>query len=93
MFAASKDWDGLKALWIGTKGVWKMFYDLGLMDSEDIIGKTQDLKPAEWDEGFADELYGEVKKNSLYITNIGKCTQVYARPLKNVTFKDYIDNY
>lgn len=87
--AASKDWEGLKAPWIGTKGVWKMLYDLDIIKNQEIVGKTQGLKPNEWTPEFTEELFDEVRRNSLYITNIAKCTQVDARPLPNSIFREY----
>ena len=32
--ASSKEWKGLKSPWIGTKNIWSLFYDLGLLDKD-----------------------------------------------------------
>ncbi|MCA9379021.1 hypothetical protein KC640_01200, partial [Candidatus Dojkabacteria bacterium] len=39
---------------------------------------------------FADELYGAIATESIYITNIAKCTQADARPLANSIFREYL---
>lgn len=91
--SASKIWNGLKAPWIGTKAIWKMFHDLGLLDDNEIISATQQMKPSEWDEGFSSKLYKHVAKKSLYVTNIAKCTQVDARHLSNNVLREYLPSF
>lgn len=88
--SADKSWQGLKAPWIGTKNVWKMFYQLGLFD-EGLFSEIKHKKPSEWDYEFADRVYKEVEDRSIYITNLSKATQVDARPLKNSVFEDYLE--
>ena len=88
--ASSKAWTGLKAPWIGTKNVWNMFYQLGLIDNM-IIEEINTKKPIEWDYQFSEEVYKKVCNNSMYITNLSKATQVDARPLPNEVFKKYKD--
>ncbi len=76
--AASKNWQGLKAPWIGTKNIWNLFYRVGLLD-EDIYNQIKSIKGSDWTENFADEVYNDIKKHEYFITNLGKCTQVDAR--------------
>ncbi len=87
--SSNKEWKGLKALWIGTKNVWKMLYQLDLFD-EGLFNQINEKKPEDWDYKFAEKVYREVINNSLYITNLSKATQVDARPLKNEVFKKYL---
>ena len=87
--SSNKDWEGLKAPWIGTKNVWKMFYELGLFD-EDFFNEINSKKPNDWDYQFSEKVYKKVKDNSIYITNLSKATQIDARPLKNYVFKKYL---
>ena len=87
--AASKEWNGIKSPWIGTKRIWQVLTDLKLIDehiNEEIRAKT----PKKWNEQFAEEVYNHVKDKKIYITNLGKCTQSDARPLKDEVFKDYL---
>jgi len=83
-------WEGLRAPWIGTKQVWDIFENLGLLQS-DIYLKIKSIKPEEWDSDFSNEVYKDIQNHSVFITNLGKCTQVDARPLNNSVFKDYLN--
>ena len=83
-------WKGLRAPWIGTKQVWDIFENLGLLKSE-IYLKIKSIKPEEWDYDFANEVYTDIQNHSVFITNLGKCTQVDARPLSNSVFKEYLN--
>lgn len=87
--ASSKDWKGLKSPWIGTKNIWDLFYELKLLD-EDIYHKIKNIKGSDWTEDFAKEVYDNVKKYKYFITNLGKCTQVDARPLPDSVYKEYL---
>lgn len=82
--------EGIKAPWIGTKNVWKMFYQLGFFDKE-LLDNINKRKPKDWDYDFAKIIYKKVSDNSIYITNLSKATQVDARPLKNDVFKKYLN--
>ena len=87
--ASSKSWKGLKSPWIGTKNIWDLFFEVGLIDSyiyDDILSR----KGSEWTEEFAEEVYENVKKHKVFITNLGKCTQVDARPLPDSVFLEYL---
>jgi DNA polymerase len=88
--SSAKSWKGLKAPWIGTKTVWKMFYDLGFFDFK-FWNEINQRKPAEWDYGFANKVYEEVRRKSIYITNLSKATQSDAKHLKDHVFKKYLD--
>ncbi len=88
--ASNKEWKWLKAQWIWTKNIWKMFYQLWFLD-KNIFEKSQSKKSTERDYNFAETLYQEIKKNWIYITNLSKATQVDARPLNNNVFKDYLE--
>ena len=87
--ASSKDWNGLRAPWIGTKNIWDLFYELDLLD-RDIYKKIKTIKGNEWTEDFASKVYEDVKKHKIFITNLGKCTQVDARPLPDSVYKEYL---
>ena len=87
--ASSKTWKGLKSPWIGTKNIWDLFYQLKLLD-ENVYKKITKIKGKEWTENFANEVYEEVKKHKYFITNLGKCTQLDARPLPDSVYKEYL---
>lgn len=87
--ASEKSWKGRKSPWIGTKNIWDLFYSVGLQD-EKIYKKIKSIKGTEWAEEFADEVYEDVKKHKYFITNLGKCTQVDARPLPDKIYKEYL---
>ena len=88
--ASSKDWKGRKSPWIGTKNIWKLFYLSDLL-KEDTFNKIQSMKPKDWNYEFSDYVYDEIKENKIFITNLGKCTQLDARPLSNEILKKYLD--
>lgn len=88
--ASSKEWKGIKSPWIGTKNIWDLFYRLDLMDSE-IYRIIKLIKPLEWTEEFAKEVYEDVEKHKYFITNLGKCTQLDARPLPNSVYEEYLE--
>lgn len=86
--SANPKWKGIRAPWIGTKNVWKLLFESGLL-SKKFFEETQRLKSNEWTSRFAEELYSHLAKNKIYITNFAKCTQTDARPLKNDVFHAY----
>lgn len=88
--SAQKSWCGLRAPWLGTKNVWGMFSELGLI-SKSNCEKILELIPSKWIENFAENLYQELKNNKVYVTNLAKCTQIDARALKDKTFIEYRD--
>lgn len=87
--ASSKNWQGLKSPWIGTKNVWNLFFELGVLDNA-IYEKIKEIKGCEWTEEFADLVYQNVSGHKVFITNLGKCTQVDARPLPDLVFLKYL---
>lgn len=87
--ASNKRWNGLRAPWLGTKNIWKLFYGAGLLKKE-LYNLTQKKKAGEWDADFANTVYREIKNNGIYITNLSKATQQDARPLSNLIFKEYL---
>lgn len=87
--ASSKSWKGIKSPWIGTKNIWDLFYEIDLLDKK-IYNKIKTIKGADWTEKFAKEVYDNVEKHKYFITNLGKCTQVDARPLPDSVYKEYL---
>ena len=87
--ATSKEWHGIKAPWIGTKNVWNLFYKLNVID-DDIYKRIRSIKGSEWTEEFANEVYNSVSKHKCFITNLGKCTQIDARPLPDSVLEKYL---
>lgn len=88
--ASLKSWKGIKSPWIGTKNIWKLFYKVNLID-EDIYNKIISIKGSEWTEEFASLVYNNVVKHKYFISNLGKCTQVDARPLSDNVYKEYLE--
>ena len=41
-------------------------------------------------EEFAKDVYDDVEKHNFFITNLGKCTQIDARPLPDSVYKEYL---
>ena len=87
--ASDPSWNGIRAPWIGTKNIWDLFVATNLFDI-DIYNEIKNKKSSEWDEEFAEKVYNEVKKNKIFITNLGKCTQLNARPIPNTVYKQYL---
>jgi len=85
-----QSWKGIRAPWIGTKQVWDMFLELGFLQ-EDIYKKIKSYKPEEWSEEFVESVYQDISHRGGYITNLAKCTQIDARPLKDSVFREYLD--
>lgn len=88
--ASNPEWKGRRSPWIGTKNIWDLFYAVDLLD-EDIYKKIKSIKGSEWTVEFADEVYNDVEKHNFFITNLGKCTQVDARPLPDSVYLEYLD--
>lgn len=87
--ASVKSWQGRKSPWLGTKNIWKLFYQVDLLD-EEIFKEILSKKPKDWDYEFSDRVYEEVAKKRIFITNLGKCTQIDARPLTDDVLKKYL---
>lgn len=88
--ASTLSWQGLKAPWLGTKNVWRLLYKLGLFNNYELIQEIETRRPEEWTEDFANEVYNQVSNESLYITNIAKCTQSDAKHLPDSIYKEYL---
>lgn len=87
---SSKEWKGIKSPWIGTKNIWKLFYEIGVIN-EEVYKKIDSIKGKDWTYEFAEEVYKEVENNKVFITNLAKCTQTDARELKDEVFKKYLN--
>ena len=87
--ASNPSWNGIRAPWIGTKNIWDLFVATNLFDI-DIYNEIKSKKPNEWDKEFAEKVYNEVKRNKMFITNLGKCTQIDARPIQNSVYEKYL---
>ena len=88
--ATSKSWAGIKAQWLGTKQIWDFLTKCGLF-GEKLNSKIKAMKPNEWTPQFCEDVYAEVEKNGLWITNLAKCSQDDARPLSDEVFLQYKD--
>ena len=88
--ATNKEWNGIRCQWLGTKQVWKFLTNVGLFD-KNLNNQIQNMKPKDWSPKFCKEVYSEVSKQGIYITNLAKCTQDDARSLPNKVFKEYRD--
>lgn len=88
--ASVKTWHGRKSPWLGTKNIWKLFYNVNLL-TEDTYQQIMNKKPKDWDYAFCDYVYNELEQKKVFITNLGKCTQVDARPLSDEVLNKYLD--
>ena len=88
--SAHKNWRGIKAPWLGTKNVWRFLCKVGLFNKA-LLSEIEERTPKEWDYNFAERVYREVKRNSIYITNLCKATQSDARPVSNKVFKKCLE--
>ena len=87
--ASLPDWKGPYHPWLGTKNIWDLFYQVNLLD-EEIYKKIKSIRGSEWTKEFSKTVYDDIKEHKVFITNLGKCTQIDARPLKDSYFKDYL---
>lgn len=88
--ASDKSWKAIKAPWLGTKSIWDLFYEVNLLD-EDVYFSIKSKKPKDWIEEFASYVYNNIESHKVFITNLGKCTQVDARPLPDSVYIKYLD--
>ncbi len=88
--ASLKSWQGRKSPWLGTKNIWKLFHEVNLL-SDEVYNAIIDKKPKDWNYDFCDYVYQEIENNRVFITNLGKCTQVDARPLSDEVLSKYLD--
>lgn len=87
--SCGKEWKWLRAPRLGTKNIWKLLTAIWVI-SKNTFGQIQKKKPSERTEKFSLEVYQEIAKNGIYISNLAKCTQTDARPLKDSVFKEYL---
>lgn len=85
-----KWWKWIRAPRIGTKNIWKLLSSIWVI-SKKTFEQIQKLKPSERTEQFSLEVYKEIAKNNIYISNLAKCTQIDASPLPDKVFKEYLD--
>lgn len=82
-------WKWIHAPRLGTKNIWKLFASIWAI-SEKTFGQIQNMKPADRTEEISLKIYQEIASNGVYISNLAKCTQADARPLKDSVFKEYL---
>jgi hypothetical protein len=87
--ASQPGWKGPFYPWLGTKQIWDLFFETKFLD-KDIYAEIKFLKGTEWTPEFCNKVYDNIKKHKIFITNLGKCTQIDARPLKDNYFLDYL---
>lgn len=87
--ASNPNWKGPYHPWLGTKQIWDLFEAVNLLDKE-IYQEIKNIKGSEWTPEFCTKVYDNIKKHKIFITNLGKCTQIDARPLNNNYFLDYL---
>lgn len=88
--ASDPSWKGIRAPWIGTKNIWDLFVAINMFDT-DIYNEIKSKKAKDWNIEFAERVYNEVKRNKMFITNLGKCTQIDARPIQNTVYEEYLN--
>lgn len=88
--ASLANWHGIYAPWIGTKNIWDLFYAVGLLE-EEIYFQIKSIKGSDWTPEFAANVYDQVSANKYFITNLGKCTQIDARPLHDSVYYEYLN--
>lgn len=81
-------WIHAPRLW--TKNIWKLLTSIWAI-SKKTFEQIQKLKPSERTEQFSLDVYKEIASNNVYISNLAKCTQTDARPLKDKVFKEYLE--
>ncbi|GAB4157137.1 MAG: hypothetical protein Fur003_0760 [Candidatus Dojkabacteria bacterium] len=88
--SAHKTWQGLQAPWLGTKNIWKLLGQLGVFTNTQVLESISSMRPDQWTPQFSIDLYNEVANNSLYITNIAKCTHIDARHVADSVYKEFL---
>lgn len=81
-------WNGIRAPWLGTKQIWKLFNEIGVI-SRELLQTIANTKPSFWTPALAESLYLQVANSGVYITNFAKCTLRDARPIQNRVFNAY----
>lgn len=83
------DWQGIRAPWVGTKNIWRLFYGAGVISARD-FEMVSSYKPADWTPEFAMHMYEAIAVKRVYVTSLGKCSQLDARPLPDRVFQAYL---
>lgn len=87
--ASQPGWTGLRAPWVGTKHIWDLFTAIGKFDVA-LHREIKAKRPNDWTPEFADQVYKEIARNKLYLTNLGKCTQADAALISNKVYVEYL---
>jgi len=69
--SSGKGWKGPRFPFIGTKQVWRVFHNAGILDRRLMDGINSDHN---WSLEFTDEILSFLKKKDIYLTNIVKWT-------------------
>ena len=88
--SAAREWQGLRAPWLGTRDVWGMLAELGMLPHA-LYEEIRVMQPADWTADFADRVYAELARQGIFVTNLAKCTQPDARPLGNAVYREYLE--
>lgn len=75
---------------IKSPDLWKVIFKIGRL-SKDTFLKTQEMKVDEWTEKFCRQIYSEIGRNRVYITNLSKSTQLDARHLPDKHYRKYLE--
>ena len=67
--SAKPSWSGLRAPWIGTKNIWKLLYALRLITKKK-FDAIQRGSQSVWTPVFAQEVYEELSRRSVDLTNL-----------------------
>ena len=87
--ASYPEWTGIRAPWVGTKNIWDLFVAIGKFN-EEVYQEIKRIKPKDWTSDFADQVYSEVSRNRIFLTNLGKCTQTDAKLISNKIYHEYL---
>lgn len=87
--ASQPGWTGLRAPWVGTKNIWDLFAAIDKFDTA-LHQEIKAKRPQDWTPEFAAQVYEEVARNRIYLTNLGKCTQSDAAPISNKVYFEYL---
>ncbi len=69
--SSKQNWPGPRFPFVGTKAIWRIFHQAGLLD-EQLIEKINSSKL--WSVGFTNDILNFLKTKSFYFTNIVKWT-------------------
>ncbi len=89
--STSAEWNGLRAPWVGTKNIWKLLFALHLVEQA-TFDRIQAMRPHDWTADFVVSLYQSLADKKVYITNLGKCSQLDARALPDKVLQAYLEH-